>query len=268
MSDAISPTFSSWRDRLTYLVANAQFLVAGLLISLGVLVLYFQPSLPGVPGWIYATIAALLLIGPIVLGFFLQLLGWLRTRNWETVYHINGLTDEREKYKVAPEVWSEKVVEGPSPYRCNDEDAFEVREFEYHDEVDELVVRGCYMSQLADSKLVTAKSMLEDVHGDLLDAYIDLNQLRGRISKMGVEIQADVVNEEAEADERGLMNPRSSVKERFEAAKQDAESKEDLEIQDIEGHVESYADEHGIETTGGLPQTEQQAATDGGQTDG
>jgi len=42
------------------------------------------------------------------------------------------------------------------------------------------------MSQMADSKLVTTKTMLEDIHGDLVEAFLELNQLRGRISKIGL----------------------------------------------------------------------------------
>lgn len=265
MSPETSTTFGGWRDRLTYILAEAQLLVGGLMVSLAVAFLWFRPELPGIPPWVGGTAAAILLLGPFLFAFFMSLISRLRTRHWETVYHVNGVTDEREKYLVSPEVWSEKVVEGPSPFRCNDEDAYEVREFEYQEDVGRLVVRGCYMSQLADSKLVTTKAMLEDVHGDFVDAYLELNRLRGRISKMGLEIQADVVNEEAEADEYALMNPRSAVKDRFERAKKDAEQREELEIEDIEGHVEAYAEEHGIETTSGPPATPEQAATDGGQ---
>jgi len=265
----VSTTFGSWSDRITYVVAEAQLLVAGIMISGAIALLWFQPEVPGIPPWVHGTIAAILLLGPFLFAFFMTLISKLRTRNWATVHHINGVTDEREKYKVAPEVWSEKVVEGPSPFPVNDGDAYEVREFEHHEDVDRLRVRGCYMSQLADSKLVTAKAMLEDVHGDFVEAWLEKNRLRGRISKMGLQIQADVVNEEAEADERGMMNPRTAVKTRFESAKQDAEEQGELEIQDIENYVEEYSDEHGIETTGGPPATpEQAAATDGGQPDG
>jgi len=69
--------------------------------------------------------------------------------------------------------------------------------------------------------------LLEDIHGDLIDAYLELNRLRGRISKMGLQIQSDVINEEAEADKRGLMNPRTAVHDRFESAKDDAAAADD-----------------------------------------
>ncbi|AGN02816.1 hypothetical protein L593_14385 [Salinarchaeum sp. Harcht-Bsk1] len=262
MSD-LSPTFGSWRDRLTYLVAEAQLLVAGLLISLGIMVLWFQPKLPGVPGWVYGAIAATLLIGPILFGFFMSFIGWLRTRHWVTVHHINGVTDTREKYKVSPEVWAEKTVEGPSPYRVNDGDAFEVREFDYYDDQDELIVTGAYFSKLADSKLITVQAMLEDIHGQLIETAIAYNKLRGRISRMGVEIERDVVNFQAEADERGLMGRKTAVKERFEAAEEEAQEWDTDEIKDLGDYELDYDP---VENPRGEPlePSDRPAATDGG----
>ncbi|WIV67102.1 hypothetical protein [Natrialbaceae archaeon AArc-T1-2] len=267
MSDT-STTFGGWSDRLTYIAAEGQLVVFGVLVSLGVALIWWRPSLPGIPSIVYGWLAALLLLGPPLLALFVTGARKLRNRNMVAVHHINGVDDTRRKLYVAPELWNQKTVEGPSPYPVNDGDAFEVREFDHHGDTGDLVVRGCYFSQLADSKLVTTKAMLEDVHGDLVDAFLEYNRLRGRISKMGLEIQRDVVNEEAEADERGLMNPRTTVKDRFEAAKKDAEERDLDEIKDVTDYVSEYSDEHGIETTGGLPQTQAQAteqtATDGG----
>ncbi|GAA0665378.1 hypothetical protein ACFQDG_02960 [Natronoarchaeum mannanilyticum] len=263
MSDT-SGTFGGWSDRLTYILAEGQLLVAGLAVSFGIVLLWFKPSLPGIPPIAGGIFAALLLLGPPLTGLFVTGARALRNRNMVTVYHINGQTDTRKKYYVEPGAWAEKTVEGPSPYLCNDGEAFEVREFNWFEDTGQLTVRGCYMSQMADSKLVTTKAMLEDVHGDLVEAYLELNRLRGRISKMGLEIQSDVINEEAEADERGLMNPKTAVKERFEDAKADAEEDDFEEIQDIGGYVEEYAEEH--DAPHGPPATlsPDQAATDGG----
>lgn len=263
-----SGTFGSWSDRLTYIAAEGQLVVLGAMVSLGVLLIWIRPTLPGVPPIVYGWFAALLLLGPPLLALFVTGARKLRNRHMVNVHHINGVTDEREKYYVSPEVWSEKTIEGPSPYSVNDGDAFEVREFRYHEETGDLVVRGTYFSQMADSKLVTVQAMLEDIHGDLVDAFLEYNRLRGRISKMGLEIQSDVINEEAEADERGLMNPRTAVKDRFDEAKQDAKDADIDQIQDVTEYVEDYSDEHGIQTTDGLPQTRAQAAEQATATDG
>ncbi|RKD95503.1 hypothetical protein [Halopiger aswanensis] len=264
-----SATFGGWADRLTYILAQGQLVALGVLFSLGVALFLWQPSLPSVPPITQGILAALLLFGPPLFGLFVTGVRKLRERRMIPVHHINGVTDTREKYYVEPKVWDEKTVEGPSPYNVNDGSAFEVREFDWHDDTETLVVRGCYFSQLADSKLVTVQAMLEDIHSDLVEEYLAANRLRGRISKMGLQIQKDVVNEEAEADERGLMNPRTTVKKRFESAREDAEQNATDGIQDINGFVEDYADEHGIETASGPPMTQEQAAeqaaTDGGR---
>ncbi|ELY88654.1 hypothetical protein C483_14987 [Natrialba hulunbeirensis JCM 10989] len=268
MNGDTSGTFGGWSDRLTYLLAEGQLLVAGAAVSIGAALIWIRPEIPGMPPVARGIFAAMLLLGPPLLGLFVTGARKLRNRHMEEVYHINGVTDTRRKLYVAPEVWAEKTVEGPSPYRCNDETAYEVREFTYHEDTSQLVVRGCYFSQMADSKLVTTKTMLEDIHGDLVDAFLEYNRLRGRISKMGLQIQSDVINEEAEADERGLMNPRTSVKERFESAKNDAEDRDIDQIKDVTQYVEEYADEHEIDTTSGPPQTRAQAAEQATATDG
>jgi len=261
MSDT-SSTFGSWRDRITYLLAEAQLVVLGILFTGGAALFLFKPELPSVPPVATSILASLMLFGPPLLGFWITFVRRLREARMVTVHHINGVTDTREKFYVAPEVWEERTVDGPSPYPVNDAGAFEVREFEYLEDVGDLRVRGCYMSQLADSKLVSVKAMLEDVHGDMIETWLAYNRLRPRISKMGLQIQEDVINKEAEADEHSLMNPGSSVQERFEDAEGDAKENATDGIEDVEAFVDDYYDEQGIEGVDGLPQTQAQARED------
>lgn len=260
----LKTAYRNWSDRLTYLVAEAQILVAGVLISLGFAIIWFQPAIPEVPSIVLGWVASTLLFGPILFGFFVWTFRKLRTREREEVFLINGVTDEREKLYVQPEIWNEKDIEGPGPWPVNDGDAFEVRSIDWDEDLEQLRVRGCYFDWLTDSQLVSVKTMLEDVHNDLIEAYLEYNRLRSRISKMGVQIQGDVINEEAAADERGQMHPRSAVKDRFEAAKAEAEESAVDEIDDVREYVDEYAEEHGIETTGGPPAPTGEAATDGG----
>jgi hypothetical protein len=251
-----SGTFDGWRDRLTFIVAEAGWLVLAVMVMLGAFLVWWSPEVPDyLPGYTVGVIAAVFLFGPPLLAIFYLGLKRLRNRRMVTVYHINGVTDEREKYQVAPGVWDEKTVDGPSPYRVNDESAFEVREFDWYEDTEELVVRGCEFSQLADSKLVTVKTMLEDVHGDLVDAFLERNRLRARVKKMGLEIQEDVINAEAEADERGLMNPKTSVREAWENAQEDAE-KEVEQIQDVDAYADAYAEAHDVRPLPERPQTD------------
>ncbi|MHC3439223.1 hypothetical protein ACYJ1Y_14310 [Natrialbaceae archaeon A-gly3] len=250
MSNDTSGTFGGWSDRLTYVAAEGQLVVLGLAISLGAALIWIRPSVPGVPPIVWGWAAALLLLGPPLLALFVTGARKLRDRRMVTVYHINGVTDARQKFYVEPGVWDNKEVVGPSPFVVNDGDAYEVREFDWHPDQGEtgtLIVTGCYMSEMADSKLVTVKTMIEDIHGDLIDTYLAYNRLRARISKMGLEIQSDVINQEAEADERGLMNPRTTVKERFESAEKDARENatEDIEDMDAGGYEEDYVAGHG-----------------------
>ncbi|WP_276252981.1 hypothetical protein [Halomontanus rarus] len=263
MSDRLSGTFGGFWDRLTFIVAEAEILVFGVLFSLGAAFVWFRPSIPGVPPIAIGIFAALLLLGPPLFGFFVWGVKKIRTRNQVTVHLINGVEDLREKLYVKPEIWAEKVVEGPSPYVVNDGDAFEVRTFDWDPDTETLVVSGCYYSQLADSKLVTVKAMLEDIHGDLIEDSLAMNRLRARISKLGIEIERDTINYNAEADERGLKMDKNSVRERFETAKKDAEKEGMDEIHDLEDYgYDPVSEPEGItiESDGAAAE----AATDGG----
>jgi hypothetical protein len=215
------PAFENWRDRLTYILAEAQFLVAVANIVLGLLVAWFEPSIPRVPPWLRTTLAAALILGPPLWLAGMRIVDWLRVRNWVTVHHINALKDEREKYLVPPELWEQKVVDGPPAYPVNDGAAWEVREFDYRDESGEPHVAGTWLGATADSKLLTSKAMLEDVHGVLIDGYLELARLRGRVERMGVEIQEETVTEFVEASERSKMLDDSAVKDAFESARED-----------------------------------------------
>ncbi|MFP8957166.1 hypothetical protein ACLI4Y_10580 [Natrialbaceae archaeon A-CW3] len=258
-----SGTFGGWSDRITYVLAEGQLIALGVMVSLGAALIWIRPSVPGIPPIVFGWFAALLLLGPPLLALFITGARKLRNRRMVACHHINGVEDIREKYYVEPEVWSNKTVEGPSPYVVNDGEAFEVREFTYHEDTEDLIVSGCYQSNMADSKLVTLKAMLEDIHGDLIEDSIALNKLRGRISKMGVEIERDSINFQAEADERGLMGQQTSVKERFEAARKEADKWDSDEIRDVDDYAFDYdpaANPEGITL-----EASQEAATDGGR---
>jgi hypothetical protein len=245
-------------------IADAQALVLAVLFSGGVALVLFQPEIPRVPPIVGGILAVCLLFGPPLLAFFVTMFEKFRQDNRETVWLVNGVTDEREKYLVQPEVLDEMEVNGPGPQPVNDGRDVEVREFTYHEGTDVLEVRGTYMEALSDSKLVTCKAYLEDIHGDMADAWMSLNRLRGRISRMGLQVQEDVINEEAEANERGQMRPKSAVGDALEDARKSTEAEDDGEISELGNYVDDYASEHGVNTTEGVPQTREQAATDGG----
>ncbi len=109
--------FETWRDRVTYLLAEAQLLVAGVLMSVAVVLIWLRPSLPGIPPIVHGWLAALLLLGPPLLGLFITGAKRLRRRNMVPVHHINARKDITKKYYVPPEMWAEKTVEGPARTR-------------------------------------------------------------------------------------------------------------------------------------------------------
>jgi len=259
-----SGTFGGWSDRLTYLFAEGQLLVAGLAVSLGIVLLWFKPSLPGIPPIAGGIFAALLLLGPPLTGLFVTGARALRSRNMVTVHHINAAQDVREKYYVEPGVWDEKTVDGPSPYRVNDDEAFEVREFDWQEDVGTLRVRGSHLSQMQDSALVTFRTLVYDLHDEFVEKWLELNQARARESKRGLEIQNDFINAQAEADERALSEPPTTISDTWEESLEQVRNDDDLlDVDDLDTYADRAHTSWRPEPVGPEPAPDH-AATDGG----
>jgi hypothetical protein len=240
------PTFASWWDRLTYLVTQAQFLVAAALVALGVGLAVYQPTLPRAPPWLVDLLAATLILGPPLFIAGLKFATWLRTREYVEVYHVNGLRNTREKYLVAPDVWAAKKVLKHSPNLVNDNGAFEVRHFEYQDDVDQLEVDGTWPGQVKDGDLVTYQSHFEEVHDTLLDSHRTLKRLRAKWHRMALDMEGRVLNSQAEAAERGVMLDQSAAKEIYDDVKEVAEADdEELPHLTAEEYLEAEQDAAG-----------------------
>jgi len=212
----VSSTFASWRDRLTYIVAEAQVLVGGVLVSTAVAIIWLRPEIPGVPPIVVGWVATLLLLGPPVFGFFVWLIHKIRTRNMVEVHHVNAVEDVITKYYVEPEIWREKKIDGPNPYPVNGNAGWAVREFEYMHDLGELHVRGVWLEEVEDTRLLTSKSHMESIYSKLTESHIALKIFRDSVSEFGADIQGRIINRSAEARERGVMLDKSAVKDVFE----------------------------------------------------
>lgn len=263
MSDEPVPTFQTNRDRITYLLAEYRIPLSVMLLAAGVWAIWATPQLPTVPdSWLaFATSWGVLALPSYIIS--LKIANWLHTRDWVEVHHINGVEDIRKPYSVPPEIWEDKHVDGADPYPVNGGTAYEVREYEYDAELGQLTVEGTWMEATLDSNLVTSKAMMQDVHGILLEGYMELSKLRARISRMGVDIQEAVINEHAEAVERGVMIDREATREAFEDAQRDAEADE-VDIPEIGDYQDDDLAEPFEQPTQPQPQ---EAATDGGTND-
>lgn len=264
--------FGGIQDRLAYVLAEAQILVFGLLFSAGAALVIFRPSLPNVPPVFVGILAATLLFGPALFGFFVILVKKLRTRNMVEVHHINAVEDTVKKFYVEPSIWSEKSIDGPNPYPVNGGNGWAVQEFEWLDDVEELRVKGVWLEETTDTKLLTSKSHMQAIYGKLTESHIALNILRDSVSEFGADIQRRLTNSMAEAREHGKMMDQTAVKDVFEDFEDDATGLGDddlptLEPDEVPGDsVESDEDSAADVTIGEIAQdaADSVAATDGG----
>jgi hypothetical protein len=230
--DSPPPTFSSRRDRLAYLLGRYRWIVSASIIGVVGLLIYVQPSLPTIPRWVGPVILANLLLG--LPGFIAgrKFAEWLRAIRWEHVYHINGLTGVREKWLVPPETWRQKKVRDVPPNQVNEKQDWEVRRFEWEEDVEQLTVQGTWPPQAKTGDLVTYKTYFEDIHETLLESHRTLKQLRARWHRMAMDLEGVVINEQAEAQERGTMLDTEAAKNIYEDAKGEADK--DDELPDLE----------------------------------
>lgn len=218
-----STTFGGWSDRLTYVVSNAQIFVLGLAFTLGAFMWIYQPSLPGIPPIVESILASILLFFPPLFGFFVTFVRWLRKRRMVEVHHVNGLHDQIEKWYVEPKIWREKKVDGPNPYPVNEGGGWAVREFDWDEDLDTLRVSGVWLEQLEDTKLLTKKSHFESMYDKLVKSHITLNVMRDSMSELGADVQYQLVNEGAEAREKGTLMKPDAVKKVFDDFMHDME---------------------------------------------
>lgn len=211
-----SGTFGGFWDRITYVVAEAQLLVAGSMVTLGIVLLWARPEVPGIPDWVGGVVATFLLFGPPLFGFFVALIRRFRQRNMVEVHHINAVTEDCEKYMIAPEIWKEKNVNGPNPYPVNGGSAWAVREFEYAEDMDQLTVRGVWLEEAEDTKLITSRRHMNSVYEKLTESHMTLKIFRDSITELGADIQGRLINKMSEARERGTMMDKTAVKDVFD----------------------------------------------------
>lgn len=233
MSDT-SGTFGGWSDRLTYLLAEGQLLVFGVLLSLGAALVIFRPSLPGVPPIVVGWFAVLLLFGPALFAFFVVFIQRLRKRRMVEVHHVDGRQDIAKQYYVSPEIWQEKTVDGASPYPINGGSAWGVQEFEHLEDVDELRVKGVYLSECEDTKIWTIKSHYKAIYEKLTESHIALSIMRDSVNELGADIQRRVLTRAAEAREKGTMIDESAVKDVFESFENDIGGTDENDLPTVE----------------------------------
>lgn len=228
-----APTFSNWKDRAAYAIAEYKIVIASVILAASILIGLDRIDLT-VPGWVAAALTAYMLLGPPAYVAGRRIVRWVRERMWVEVFHINAVEDVREKYLVPPKVWEEKRVDGPAPWPVNGGSAWEVREYEWMDDIGELRVRGTYFAACKDSELVTARTQLKDVHGYLEESHMAHIQLRSRVSRMALDVQKSTVNSIMEGIERGVSMVKTAVKSAWEDAQDDIDGEIDEELPDID----------------------------------
>ncbi|NLV08817.1 hypothetical protein GOC74_02560 [Halomicrobium mukohataei] len=247
------PTFATNRDRLTWLLGEYKLLVSGMILGAFVLVIYYQPQLPGLPDWVAAITVGWLLLGVPCYLVGAKIARWLHYRNWETVFHINAVTDEREKYKVPPDTWTERDTDGAAPNIVNDGDDYEVREFEWFEDLAELRVTGTWLGAARDSALVTSKAHMDRIHDSLLEKAERLAQIRGEWSDKAVDLEEKIINTGAEARERGKMVDMTAAKDSWEEMRGRLDDGGD-ELLDV-SHQDLAIDERGAPSANGSEPT-------------
>jgi hypothetical protein len=216
------PTFDRWADRLTYLLAEAQLLVAGLSIVAGIVLVWWSPSIPSVPPIVWDVLIVMLLF-LVPLGATGYRTGkWIRYRDAVQVTELNAVTGTLEWWLVPPETWRERTSDGgPDTYRMDGKEV--AREFDHDPSTDTLRVRGVWLEEIQDAKLLTSRQHMKRIYEELPSLKVTVGVLRDSTSQIGAVLQRRIINRVETARERGTMLDKSAISDVFE----DYESKAD-----------------------------------------
>lgn len=237
------PTFSNATDRVVYLLAQYRFIVSAALIMLGLYLGIAQPKIPSVPQWVTSILSGLLILGPPSYIGGAKIANYLHEANRVPIYHVNVVEDEIEKWLVPPQIWREKTVEGPDPYPVNGGSGWAVQEWDWQEGTETLVVRGVWLSELEDTKLLSEKEHMRSMYGKLLDSHLSLAIMRNSLREIGGDIQTRVMNRVTKSIERGTHLDKTGVKETFEAFEQDVESIGADDLPSVEEQVFEWQDD-------------------------
>ncbi|WP_435097264.1 hypothetical protein [Halarchaeum sp. P4] len=274
---SLRPTFANAWDRLTYLLAEAQLLVATLVVTSGVLLWVFSPSIPALPAWSVHLLVGSLVLAPPCLLVGVRFAGWFDRRDWVDVQHINAVEDVAKEYKVPPDVWKNKTVEGPAPYPMNDGETWVVREYEWLPDAGpdgQLIVRGVWLSELEDTKLLTTRSHFNRVYDTLQQSHIRLDLFEDNLEDMAAALQSRLMNKITEAKQRGELLDKNAVTAVVEEFEDDIEEvtgddladlrEDDVDPFDPEDATGAVVDEISASSPTAGPDA---VATDGGESD-
>ena len=247
MTDDMSDTFGGPADRATYLLGNSPLVIVAALFTFGAVLWIYRPDIPDVPPIYVGMLATVFLFGPALFVIFVVFVRRLRQRQMVTVHHINARTDEIQKYYVEPSIWQDKQIDGPNPYPVNGGAGWAVQEFEWDEELDSLRVRGVWLEETSDTKLLTAKSHFESIYEKLTESHITLKIMRDSISELGADVQGRIINEAAEARESGTMIDEDAVKDVFESFEQEhgGTGDDDLPTLETEELAEAVVEQDG-----------------------
>lgn len=219
------PNFPTSKDRWAYLLAEYKYIIAVFSGAGAIATIHY--GWIEIPDWAAATATAAIVFGVLGYPIALRIVGWLYDPNHVEVYEINAVNDAVRKWLVPPDVWREKKVREVDPYAINGGQSWAVREFEWREDVEQLEVRGVWLEEVEDHRLITSKAYMEDIHNTLIEKFIEYARVRGRISRMGAEIQEGTIQEMSEAAEDVTMLDRDIVMDAYEDATQSADPSTD-----------------------------------------
>ena len=242
MTDDTLPTFASNRDRLVWLVGEYKWPLSVIFLSLCVILAWVSPQIPTPPGWLlgFAVAAAFVALPTYVVG--LRIARWLWSPDWIWVGIADpgtvGETDsfETETYdgkRVSPQLWDNKTVVGYPPGRpdggCFD---FVVTRWEYHEDVEDLEVRGVDGADLSPAEAWESSNKVDEIYDHHHRVRRLYSQLKSTVQKMATEIHDATLMIELSEQEKAQLSGDVSVTDLIDDMESDVEDLPDAPATD------------------------------------
>lgn len=242
------PSFGGWRDRAAFLAAEYRIPISVTIFS-AFLWLTFNEIEYSPPDGTMAVLGSFMLLS--FPGFFVgkKIVDWLYDPNMvQVAVVLPGHDIVYRCIEVPPGIWEDKEVHGASPLPVDQGWAdYLVTEYEYLEDIDELVIRGCELSMLEPGEAVANAEKIEEYYRDYLQVRDSYAKLRARVASLAQDAHDDGLLAALDVEDKTLA-PGVSVLDLLDKA-EDGDDDELPTIDDLQEPV-GETDLNGEKTNG------------------
>lgn len=239
LSDSIG--FSSAADRFTYLLSQYRVPVTLSVLAGAILVGSGRWRLPQAPSWMTEALIPIVILAIPTYAIWRSISQKVVNRDSVTVLEYGGPADDPRVWRVPPETWANRTVEGSvDAHRPDSGSVWKAYSVEWMDDISELRVRGVWTDLASPGELFASQKKFNAIYTDMTAAMIQSSALTARVSEAGVSMYDQALVDILEMSENGRLPEGIAPSEIIDDLKQDV-SDNSINIENI-GEIDDEPD--------------------------